>query len=61
MSIAAMSVRWLCRSYARSGRGLWAARHVSADRGLADFEPELEQFAVDSGRISLGFLVISEF
>lgn len=25
-------------------------RHVSADRGLADFEPELEQFSVDLGR-----------
>ena len=45
-----------CRSgglqKATPGRGgdFGPPRHVSADRGLADFEPELEQFAVDSGR-----------
>src|SRR3984893_12152936 len=34
------------------GRGgdFGAPRHVSSDRGLADFDTKLEQFAVDSGR-----------
>ena len=34
------------------GRGgdFGAPRHVSPDRGLADFDTKLEQFAVDSGR-----------
>jgi hypothetical protein len=35
---------------ARSGGDFGAPRHVSPDRGLADFDTKLEQFAVDSGR-----------
>src|SRR5450759_2345812 len=37
---------------ATPGRGgnFGPPRHVSPDRGLADFDAELEQFAVDSGR-----------
>ena len=37
---------------ATPGRGgdFGSPRHVSADRGLADLDAELEQFAVDAGR-----------
>jgi hypothetical protein len=37
---------------AAPGRGgdLGSPRHVSADGGLADYDTELEQFAVDAGR-----------
>ena len=37
-----MSARW--------GRGLGPPRHVSADGRLADFDAELEQFAMDARR-----------
>ena len=37
---------------AAAGRGgdFGSPRHVSPDGGLADVNPELEQFAVDAGR-----------
>jgi hypothetical protein len=50
MSIAAMSVRWFVQK-AAPGRGgdFGPPWQVSPDRGLADLDAGLEQFAVDAG------------
>jgi hypothetical protein len=44
MSIAAMSVRWLCRKLRQVGEGT-LGRHVSPNRGLADLDAEFEQLS----------------
>lgn len=45
-----MSVRWLCRKLRQVGEGSLGrhGRHPP-DRGLADLDAELEQFAVNAG------------
>ena len=50
MSIAAMSVSWFCRKLRQVGEGSLGRHGLSSDRGLADLDAELEQFAVDAGR-----------
>ena len=43
---ATVSVSWLCKSYAKSGRARFGApRQMSADGGLANLSTELGEFA----------------
>jgi hypothetical protein len=48
MSIATVSVRWLCRKLRLVGEGARARRQIPPEGGLADIDAELEQFAVDA-------------